>query len=117
MMKIMSDDPFHNSTSTKLGDEQLVIWTYINILLSIFAMIINLYWFAIIGSNGPVSATYHIQRIDSLITALSQFGIIGHHLGSIDIFRNKFCCTVATSLCIVSVLHPIMSWLYLVIIP
>ena len=112
----MSNDTFHNSTSTKSGDE-LVIWTYINILLSIFALIINLFWFAIIGKNGPVSATYQIQRIDSLITALSQFGLIGHHLGSIDIFRNKFCCTVATSLCLVSVLHPIMSWLYLVIIP
>ena len=106
-------------TTTKLGDisPNIFIGTYIMIALSIWAMVFNFFTFVNIGKYYPTTATYKIQRIDSLITSISQMGIIVQFLGSIDIFQNKFLCTIATGTCMVGILQPIVSCLFLAIIP
>ena len=108
-----------NATTTKLGDisQSIFIWTYIMIALSIWAMVFNFFTFVNIGKYYPTTATYKIQRIDSLITCISQMGIIAQFLGSIDIFQYKFLCTIATGTCMVGILQPIVSCLFLAIIP
>ena len=108
-----------NETTTKLGDisQSIFIGTCIMIALSILVMVINFNIFIIIGKYYPTTATYKIQRIDSLITCISQMGIIAQFLGSIDIFQNKFLCTIATGTCMVGILQPIVSCLFLAIVP
>ena len=108
-----------NETTTKLGDisQSIFIWTYIMIALSIWAMVFNFFTFVNIGKYYPTTATYKIQRIDSLITCISQMGMIAQFLGSIDIFQNKFLCTIATGTCMVGILQPIVSCLFLAIVP
>ena len=108
-----------NATTTKLGDisQSIFIWTYIMIALSIWAMIYNFITFINIGKNYPTTATYKIQRIDSLITCISQIGVIGQFLGSIKIFQNEYLCTIVTGWCMVGLLQPIVSCLFLAIIP
>ena len=106
-------------TTTKLGDisPNIFIGTYIMIALSIWAMVINFFTFVNIGKYYPTTATYKIQRIDSLIMCISQMGTIGQFLGSIDKFQNKFLCTIATGTCMVAILQPTVSFLFLSIIP
>ena len=108
-----------NETTTNLEDvsQGIFVGTCIMIALSILAMFINFNTFIIIGKYYPTTATYKIQRIDSLITCISQIGIIGQFLGSIDVFQNKFLCAIATGTCMVAILQPIVSCLFLAIVP
>ena len=108
-----------NETTAKSGDisQNIVIATCIMIALSIWAMVYNFITFIKIGKYYPTTATYKIQRIDSLITCISQIGIIGQFLGSIDVFQNKFLCAIATGTCMVAILQPIVSCLFLAIVP
>ena len=108
-----------NETTTKLGDisQSIFIGTCIMIALSILVMVINFNIFIIIGKYYPTTATYKIQRIDSLIMCISQMGTIGQFLGSIDKFQNKFLCTFVTGMCMVAILQPTVSFLFLSIIP
>ena len=108
-----------NETTTKVGDisQNILIGTWIMIALSIWAMVSNFITFINIAKNFPNTATYKIQMIDSLITCISQIGVIGQLTGSINIFRNKYLCTMATGLCLVALLQPIVSCLFLAIVP
>ena len=108
-----------NETTTNLEDvsQGIFVGTCIMIALSILAMVINFNTFIIIGKYYPTTATYKIQRIDSLITCISQIGVIGQFLGSIKIFQNEYLCTIVTSWCMVALLQPIVSCLFLAIIP
>ena len=108
-----------NETTTNLEDvsQGIFVGTCIMIALSILAMFINFNTFIIIGKYYPTTATYKIQRIDSLITCISQIGIIGQFLGSIDVFQNKFLCAILTGTCMVAILQPIVSCLFLAIVP
>ena len=108
-----------NETTAKSGDisQNIVIATCIMIALSIWAMVYNFITFIKIGKYYPTTATYKIQRIDSLITCISQIGVIGQFLGSIKIFQNEYLCTIVTGWCMVGLLQPIVSCLFLAIIP
>ena len=108
-----------NETTTNLEEvsQGIFVGTCIMIALSILAMFINFNTFIIIGKYYPTTATYKIQRIDSLITCISQIGIIGQFLGSIDVFQNKFLCAILTGTCMVAILQPIVSCLFLAIVP
>ena len=108
-----------NETTAKSGDisQNIVIATCIMIALSIWAMVYNFITFIKIGKYYPTTATYKIQRIDSLITCISQIGVIGQFLGSIKIFHNEYLCTIVTGWCMVGLLQPIVSCLFLAIIP
>ena len=108
-----------NESTAILGDisQSILMWTWIMIALSILAMVNSFITFIIIGKYYPTTPTYKIQMIDSLITCISQIGIIGHLIGSMDIFRNNFLCSIATGLCLVALLQPIVSCLFLAIIP
>ena len=108
-----------NETTAKSGDisQNIVIATCIMIALSIWAMVYNFITFIKIGKYYPTTATYKIQRIDSLITCISQIGVIGQFLGSIKIFQNEYLCTIVTGWCMVALLQPIVSCLFLAIIP
>ena len=108
-----------DGTISQLGDTKhsIFIGSCIIISLSIWAMVYNFITFIKIGKYYPTTATYKIQRIDSLITCISQIGIIGQFLGSIDVFQNKFLCAIATGTCMVAILQPIVSCLFLAIVP
>ena len=111
-------DTFYDSTTSKSGDisNGIEIGTYIMIALSCFALGFNCCVFVWIGKYYPSTATYKIQRIDCLVTCLSQFGIIVHFLGSMDKHQDKHMCTIATFFCVVGGLQPIVSCLFLAII-
>ena len=108
-----------NETIANLGESSqgFVIGSYILIVLYIIAMGIN-YWMCVfIGKTHPKTATYQIQRIDCLVTCLSQIGTIAEILGSIDKHNIKLICTIATGLNVITCLQPIVSCLFLAIIP
>ena len=108
-----------NETTTNLEDvsQGIFVGTCIMIALSILAMFINFNTFIIIGKYYPTTATYKIQRIESLITCICQMGTIVQFLGSIDIFQNEFICAIATSTCVVAILQPIVGFIFLSIVP
>ena len=108
-----------NETTAKSGDisQNIVIATCIMIALSIWAMVYNFITFIKIGKYYPTTATYKIQRIESLITCICQMGTIVQFLGSIDIFQNEFICAIATSTCVVAILQPIVGFIFLSIVP
>ena len=108
-----------NETISQLGDTRhsIFIGSCIIISLSIWAMVYNFITFINIGKHYPNTATYKIQRIDSLITCVSQIGVIGQFMGSIKIFQNEYLCTIVTGWCMVALLQPIVSCLFLAIIP
>ena len=108
-----------NETTTKVGDisQNILIGTWIMITLSIWAMVSNFITFISIAKYYPTTVTYKIQMIDSSITCITQIGVIGQLTGSIDLFRNEYVCTMATGLCLVTLLQPIVSCLFLAIVP
>ena len=115
MVVLDHNDTLYNSTISKSDDisDGIEIWTYIMIALSCFALGFNFWMFVHIKKNFPSTATYKIQRIDCLVTSLSQIGMIGHFLGSMDKHHDKLMCTIAACFCIVAVLQPIVSCLFL----
>ena len=108
-----------NETISQLGDTRhsIFIGSCIIISLSIWAMVYNFITFINIGKHYPNTATYKIQRIESLITCICQMGTIVQFLGSIDIFQNEFLCAIATSTCVVAILQPIVGFIFLSIVP
>ena len=114
---VVLDDILYISTTSKSEDisYEIEIWTYIMITLSCFALGSNFWMFVHIAKNFPSTAIYKIQRIDCLGTCLSQLGMIGQFLGSIDKHHNKYICTIATFFHLVAVLQPIVSCLFLAI--
>ena len=118
MVVLDHNDTLDNSTTSKSEDisDGIEIWTYIMIALSCLALGCNFWMFVHIGKYFPSTATYKIQRIDCLVTCLSQFGIIVHFLGSMDKQHDKHMCTIATFFCVVGGLQPIVSCLFLAII-
>ena len=106
-------------TAAIFGDtsQSIFIGTCIMIALSILAMVNNCVTFIIIGKYYPTTANYKIQMIDSLIMCVSQIGIIGQLIGSMNIFRNNFLCYIATGWSLVALLQPIVSCLFLAITP
>ena len=105
----------HNDTQSGDISDGIEIWTYIMIALSCFALVFNFWMFVHIGKYFPSTATYKIQRIDCLVTSLSQVGMIAQFLGSMDKHHNNHICTIATFFCVVAVLQPIVSCLFLAI--
>ena len=87
------------------------------IAFSFFAMGSNYWMFGQIGQYFPTTATYQIQRIDCLVTVVSQIGTIALFFASMDVFCNKYVCIIATCGGIVGFLQPIVSCLFLAIIP
>ena len=112
-------DTFYDSTSSKSGDisNGIEIGTYIMIALSCFALGFNCCVFVWIGKYYPSTATYKIQRIDCLVTSVSQIGIIAQFLGSLDKHHNKYICTIATCFCLIAPMQPIVSCLFYTITP
>ena len=79
----------HNDTQSGDISDGIEIWTYIMIALSCFALVFNFWMFVHIGKYFPSTATYKIQRIDCLVTSLSQVGMIAQFLGSMDKHHNN----------------------------
>ena len=106
-------------TIAKAGDssQAIVIGTYIMIVLSIIAMGYNCWMYFYIGKSYPKTVTYQILGIDCLITCPMQIGVIAVHLGSMDKYDYKLICTIATGLHCIAVIQPIVSCLFLAIIP
>ena len=117
MVVLDQNDTLYNSTTSKSGDISygIEIGTYIMIALSCFALGFNCWMCVHIGKNCPSTAIYQIQRIDCLVTSLSQIGIVAQLLGSIDVYHDKYMCTIATCLSLVAPLQPIVSCLFLAI--
>ena len=112
------NDTLYNSTTSRSEDisDGIKIGTYIMIALSCFALGFNFWVFVHIGKYCLSTATYKIQRIDCLVTSLSQIGIVAQLLGSIDVYHDKYMCTIATCLSLVAPLQPIVSCLFSAII-
>ena len=108
-----------DSKETIAGDssQAIVIGTYIMIVLSIIAMGYNCWMYFYIGKSYPKTVTYQILGIDCLITCPSQIGIIALMLGSIDKYDIKLICTIATGWHCIACMQPIVSCLFLAIIP
>ena len=111
------NDTLYNSTTSRSEDisDGIKIGTYIMIALSCFALGFNFWMNVHIGKYFASTAIYKIQRIDCLVTSLSQIGIIPQFLGSMDKHHNKYICTIATFFHLVAVLQPIVSCLFLAI--
>ena len=99
------------------SSQAIVIGSYIIIVLYIIAMGYYNYCVIFIKKNHPKTATYQIQRIDSIVTPLWLIGTIILILGSLDVFNIKLICTIATGLTDFTTLQPIVSCLFLAIIP
>ena len=112
-------DSNENETIAKSGDsgQGVIIFTYIMIVLSIFAMGFNFWMTLYIGNYYPKRATYQIQRIDCFLTGLSQIGMIALMLGNIGKYDDKLICAIATGLHCIEFMQPIVSYLFLAIIP
>jgi len=115
MVVLDPSDTLNNSTTSGDISDGIEIGTYIMIALSCFVLGFNCWMFVHIGKNCPSTAIYQIQRIDCLVTSLSQIGTIAQLLGSIDKYQNKYICTIATCFCLLSTLQPIVSCLFLAI--
>ena len=99
------------------SSQAIVIGTYIMIVISIIVMVYNCWMYFYIGKNYPKTVTYQILGIDCLITCPMQIGVIAVHLGSMDKYDYKLICTIATGLHCIAVIQPIVSCLFLAIIP
>ena len=119
MVVLDHNDTLDNSTASKSEDisDGIEIWTYIMIALSCLALGCNFWMFVHIGKYFPSTATYKIQRIDCLVTSVSQIGIIAQFLGSLDKHHNKYICTIATCFCLIAPMQPIVSCLFYTITP
>ena len=108
-----------NETIAKSEDSSqgIVLGTYIMIVLSIIAMGYNCLMYFHIGKDYPKTATYLILRFDCLITCPSSFGVIALLVGSMGEYDNKLICIIATALQCISFIQPIVSCLFLAIIP
>mgnify|MGYP001474459074 CR=1 FL=1 len=80
-------------------------------ILTIFVNLINVFW---IRQRFETTLVYQIQQIDSLVTAVSQIGIIAILLSSISDDTNAYICAPATSFSIISFLHFLLSNLLMV---
>jgi len=98
--------------SDQIGSEVL-IWTKLLVILTIFAMGFNFGMYVYIGRCFPQSATYQIQKIDSLVTSVSLTGMLTSLLSMISETPNGYVCTFGTGAVLVAVAQPILSCLFL----
>ena len=95
-------------------NDEIRIATYCLVGLSILTMLVNLYNIFWIRKTFLTTLIYQIQQIDSLVTSICQIGCIGILLSSILDEPNAYICTPATGLVLISLLHFLLSNLFIV---
>ena len=95
-----------------ISNDILIVYCEVGLsILTIFVNLINFFW---IRQRFETTLVYQIQQIDSLVTAVSQIGIIAILLSSISDAPNAYICAPATSFSIISFIHFLLSNLLMV---
>ena len=123
------NETLSNLTSTSPPEDPLgfKIWTWILLLLTIFSMGFNYWMFKYIGKHFPLSqslfgkrfppmAIYLTQRIDCLVTSVSQIGALTLLIGSLSETPNEHVCAIGQGIGLFMVMQPIVSCLFLAIL-
>ena len=85
--------------------DEIRIFTYGNVGLSVLTMFINTVNFFFIRKRFVTSFVNRILQIDSQVTAACQIGYIGILLSSISDAPNAYICNVSVSLVTISLYH------------
>ena len=89
-----------NSIQAEEISDQIQVITYCEIGLSIVSIFANLANFFAIRKKFITTFVYHIQQIDSIVTAVSQIGFIVILLNSISSTPNATMCTLGSALAV-----------------
>ena len=107
-----------NATNTSFQGEvisdKIKIITFSAIGLSIVTMIANVVNFFVIRNKFKATLVYQVQKLDSLVTAVCQFGIITILFESISDTPNTCMCTLGTALLGISNCHFLLSNVFMV---
>ena len=108
-----------NATNTSFQGEvisdKIKIITFCEIGLSIVTMIANvLNFFVIRNKFKKATLVYQVQKLDSLVTAVCQIGIIIILFESISDAPNTCMCTLGTALLGISNCHFLLSNVFMV---
>ena len=103
-----------NSIQAEEISDQTQVITYCEIGLSIVSIFANLANFFAIRKKFITTFVYHIQQIDSIVTAVSQIGFIVLLLNSISSTPNATMCTLGSALAVISGVHFVLSNLLMV---
>ena len=88
--------------------------TFCEIGLSIVTMIANVVYFFVIRNKFKATLVYQVQKLDSLVTAVCQIGIIIILFESISDTPNTCMCTLGTALLGISYCHFLLSNVFMV---
>ena len=107
-----------NATNTSFQGEvisdKIKIITFSAIGLSIVTMIANVVNFFVIRNKFKATLVYQVQKLDSLVTAVCQIGIIIILFESISDTPNTCMCTLGTALLGISNCHFLLSNVFMV---
>ena len=107
-----------NATNTSFQGEvisdKIKIITFSEIGLSIVTMIANVVNFFVIRNKFKATLVYQVQKLDSLVTAVCQIGIIIILFESISDASNTCMCTLGTALLGISNCHFLLSNVFMV---
>ena len=107
-----------NATNTSFQGEvisdKIKIITFSAIGLSIVTMIANVVNFFVIRNKFKATLVYQVQKLDSLVTAVCQIGIIIILFESISDTPNTCMCTLGTALLGISYCHFLLSNVFMV---
>ena len=104
----------NTSLHPEVISDEIQIFTYCEVGLSILTIIANLINFYWIRQTFVATLVYQIQQIDSLVTAVCQIVWIGILLSSISDAPNAYFCNVATALFLIALFHFLLSNLLMV---
>ena len=107
-----------NATNTSFQGEvisdKIKIITFSAIGLSIVTMIANVVYFFVIRNKFKATLVYQVQKLDSLVTAVCQIGIIIILFESISDTPNTCMCTLGSALLGISNCHFLLSNVFMV---
>ena len=95
--------------------DEIRIFTYCNVGLSVLTMFTNTVNFFFIRKRFVTSFVNRILQIDSLVTAACQIGYIGILLSSISDPPNAYICNVASFFVAISMAHFFLTNLLIVL--
>ena len=107
-----------NATNTSFQGEvisdKIKIITFCEIGLSIVTMIANVVYFFVIHNKFKATLVYQVQKLDSLVTAVCQIGVIIILFESISDTPNTCMWTLGTALLGISNCHFLLSNVFMV---